>query len=74
MLGFDDIGNKDSYKKESITYLNHLIHNYYDFCNKMFTDDINDNKPYYCDILELEEDDYEPQRTFQFIRTGKLDT
>jgi 2-polyprenyl-6-methoxyphenol hydroxylase-like FAD-dependent oxidoreductase len=73
VLGLNSIGNDDSYKHESITYLNHLIHNYFDFCNKMFTENTNDNKPYYCDILELETD-YEPQRTFQFVRTGKLDT
>ena len=68
-----NIAGFDSYIKESITYLNHLNYNYFDFCNSMFTKDTNDNKPYYCDILELEKD-FDPLRTFQYIKSYKFDT
>jgi len=40
------------YDKESITYLNHLKFNYFDFCNFMKGDDNNQNSRYTCDLLK----------------------
>jgi hypothetical protein len=48
----------NEYKRESITYLNHLRFHYFDFCNFMKNKKItgesetNNNKDYFCDILK----------------------
>ena len=43
------LGGQDS-DKESITYMNHMVHNYFDFCNFVYGNDENNNKMYDCDI------------------------
>ena len=44
----------EDYDNECITYANHLHFNHFDACNFLIGDNIDNNKPYYCDML------YEP--------------
>jgi hypothetical protein len=71
----------NEYKRESITYLNHLRFHYFDFCNFMKNKKItgepeeNNNKDYFCDILrdiqiqvgETNPIDYDSRRSNEFL-------
>jgi hypothetical protein len=60
----------DDYEKESITYLNHLNFNYFDFCN--FINKDKDNK-YNCDILNTD-DMYDPLYSESRVETKDFTT
>jgi len=60
--------------KESITYLNNLIFNYFDYCNFNKTD-IDNNKMYTCDLLKNSNNaDYDPQSSEGLLFSKQLDT
>jgi len=56
---------------EKATYLNHIIYNYVDHCN-MMRSELNKNN--YCDILQTDDDDYDPTRTSQMLPSFKFNT
>jgi hypothetical protein len=62
------------YDRESITYLNNMIYNYFDFCNFNTGDNPLNNQKYHCDILSTGPDNYNPKRSEGVIRTGDLTT
>jgi len=62
------------YKKEGITYLNHLLLNYFDFCNFMTGDDTNQNSKYTCDLLKGTRTDYDPLTSENPLRKISLTT
>lgn len=61
----------DDYPNECITYANHLHFNHFDVCNFLTGDNINNNEPYYCDMVKDNNIDqslvyaYDPRRTTQ---------
>jgi hypothetical protein len=61
--------SSQEFKIESISYLNHLVYNYFDFCNFMNKDE---NKEYYCDILE--NGDFNPLRSESIIKSADFTT
>jgi hypothetical protein len=77
------IGNpvisSDDYPNESITYANHLHFNHFDVCNFLTGDNINNNEPYYCDMVKDNNIDssvysFNPRRTTQINNSYKYDT
>ena len=65
------LGIKD-FNKESINYLNHLIFNYFDFCNFMYGDNIKNNKQYNCDVTG--KDPYDSKRSEGYIYSKNFST
>ena len=60
----------NNYTNECITYANHLHFNHFDVCNFLTGNNINNNEPYYCDMIKDNNIDkspytYEPRRTTQ---------
>ena len=69
VLGLQD------YKKESISYLNNLIYNYFDFCNFNDGNDNENNKKYFCDLLDgLDGVTYNPKRSQGYIHSSNFTT
>jgi hypothetical protein len=73
VLNIGSYENED-YNRESITYLNNMIYNYFDFCNFNIGDNPLNNQKYHCDILSTEPGTYNPKRSEGVIRTGDLTT
>jgi len=65
------LGTKD-FNKESINYLNHIVFNYFDFCNFMYGDNIENNKQYNCDVTG--KDPYDSKRSEGFIYSKNFTT
>ena len=66
------------YNNESVTYLNHIVYNHFDYCNHMNGPNIDGkkgNSTYYCDILQPDGDcNYDSRRTSHQIPSSNFTT